>query len=520
MIARVAARAIWVRLISLASLFLIAWSLSPTVGTANAADSASGRTLVIAESTDVSNLDPQGTSQRVNFTAYDLFADRLTARDPNRNLIPQLATEWKLIQPTVWQFKLRRGVTFSNGEAFNAETVKYSIERLFDPKEPTANRALFTSIKEVKIVDPYTVNFISEKPDLLMPYRLAGYSGGMVPPKYLKEVGAKEFSRNPIGTGPYKLVEWKKDDRLVFELNPNYWGPKPPYARVIQRAIPEPAARIAALLAGEVDIAVNVTPDQAEQIKQSGKARIEATPIAGFISIIANVAAPPLNDRRIRQAMDLAIDRDALIKQLMLGYAAPANGAIVATDFAYDPSRPPLPYNLEKAKTLVREAGYTGTPIFLQATDGHILRSKEIAEALAAMWAKAGLKVQVEIIELSVGDSFNRHTVDPKGLYLSNPSSPLFDPDGHMWRNMQPGGIHNFNWKNEEWFKLMTEAKYMTNADERAKTYRKAIYEVMADDAPTFILFQAVNIYGVGPKVDWKGRADLRLYPWDMKPKP
>jgi len=222
--------------------------------------------LVTAQGGDIAKFDPHfSTSSNDIRVSFNLF-DNLTSRHPDGKLYPGLATEWKLQGQTTWAFKLRQGVKFHNGDPFTSADAKFSIERTYDPNVKTMVATTLTTIDRIEAPDPNTLVIHTKKPDPLLPGRLAFYGGQIVPKKYVETVGNDAFNAKPVGTGPVRFVSWVKDDKMVLEGNPDYWGGKPDFDRMIVRAIPETAPRIAGLLKGEVDMITQLPPDQAEKV--------------------------------------------------------------------------------------------------------------------------------------------------------------------------------------------------------------------------------------------------------------
>src|SRR6185295_11798153 len=208
------------------------------------------RELVVAQGGDIAFLDPHlSTSSNDIRISFNIF-DNLTSRRPDGKLAPGLATEWKLQGQTTWTFKLRSGVKWHNGDPFSSADVKYSMERTWDPNVKSRVSTVFTTIDRVEAPDANTVVMHTKKPDPLLAARLAFYGGQIVPKKYLEAVGGDQFNAKPVGTGPVRFASWTKDDKIVLDANPNYWGGKIEVDRVIVRAIPDLAPRIAALLKG------------------------------------------------------------------------------------------------------------------------------------------------------------------------------------------------------------------------------------------------------------------------------
>src|SRR5499425_3573530 len=247
------------------------------------------RELVVAQGGDIAFLDPHlSTSSNDIRISFNIF-DNLTSRRPDGKLLPSLATEWKLQGQTTWVFKLRSGVKFHNGDPLTSADVKFSIDRSLDTnlKGNRVNTVL-TTVDRVEAPDSRTAVVHTKKPDPLLPARLGFYGGQIVPKKYVESAGPETFNLKPIGTGPVRFVSWTKDDKVVFEANPDYWGGGPDFDRWIMRPIPETAPRIAALLKGEVDIITKLPPDQADRVNGNASTHVIGALYAGLYVLGVN----------------------------------------------------------------------------------------------------------------------------------------------------------------------------------------------------------------------------------------
>src|SRR5205814_40415 len=247
--------------------------------------------------------------------------DRLLDRDAKTfKPRPMLATEWKIVNDTTWEFKLRRNVKFHNGEPFTAASVKATIDYALDPasKSHFATAAYWGLVKEVQVVDDYTVRFVTKQPWPNLVDSASLTNSLIMPAKALKELGPAKLAEKPIGTGPFRFVEWRRDERLVLERNPDYWQGAADASRVTFRFIPEFSARMAALLSGEIDIMKDVPPHAVEAVEKSGRARLRAT-VSSRINYLAlvNLKPGPMQDVRVRRAMNHAVDAEELIKQVL-----------------------------------------------------------------------------------------------------------------------------------------------------------------------------------------------------------
>ncbi len=471
--------------------------------------------IVIGQGVDAITLDPQMSTQLQVMNLFWNIYDCLTVFDDALQLKPQLATEWKLVNPTTWQFKLRAGVKFHNGEPFDGESVKFHAERVSQPGK-TSVTAGFATIDKVEIVDPLTVNVITKKPDPLLPRRFAAYGCQIIPPKYTQQVGFPQLALKPVGTGPYRFVEWVKDSHITVEANGDYWGGKPGIDRVMWKPIPDNFARVAALVKGEVDLITNVPVDLVSTIKNSKTARVEWTVTNLIMALVKGWDGPndPTSNPRVRYAMSLAIDQKALIDKLLQGYGLPAASGIPNTDFGYNPEVKPYPYDPERAKKLLAEAGYpNGFTTSLKFAPGYIIMDKPILEAVSGMLAKVGITAKVEIVELAVR---TRMFIDRKltGFMLADPASTLNDADGIVWRILHPSGLLGGSWEpakeGGEFFKMMEEARYSMDQNKRLQIYHKAA-QMMHDDPPWLLLNQEPAIWGVSNKWNFKPRAETRI---------
>ena len=359
---------------------------------------AQGPTLVIAQGADITTLDPTQATQIHNLNLFYNLYDALVTWDSKDigKVVPELAVSWRSVNPTTWQFKLRQGVKFHNGEPFNAEAAKFTIDRLIT-KGVHQVYGGFATIERVEVVDPYTINVVTSKPDPILVKRFAGYGGQMLPPQYLKQVDWKDFALKPIGTGPYKFVEWVKDDRVVLEANDAYWRGAPKIKKVVWRPIPDNFARVAALTRGEAQLITKVLPDHVAQIDKAGCCRVEHT-LTNLVTVyLINAQKGPLANTKVRQALNYAVDKDKIIKELYNGYAIPIGSGIPNTDFGFNPGIKPYPYDPAMAKKLLAEAGFAGgLEIELQSGNGIHLNDRQLTEAVAAMLAEVGVRAKVD----------------------------------------------------------------------------------------------------------------------------
>lgn len=331
---------------------------------------------------------------------------------------PRLATEWKMLEEgRVWEFKLRQGVQFHNGEPFNAEAVKYSVDRLVDPAIKAARRAIYApKYVRTEIIDDYTVRVVLKEPDYSVPFELAGQP--MFPPKYAQSVGADGFARQPVGTGPFRLAEWRPGEIIVLEAFENYWNKDPNIAPTVpkikavrQRIIPEDQTRIAALQTREVAMIVNVPEQSAARLASQPGIKSQYRGADSLNMLLINMMMEtdpktgkpnPFRDRRVRQAVNYAVDVDTITKKLRTGKETRSNGQTTSS-IGYDPSLKPYPYDPAKAKSLLAEAGFAnGFETVIHDPTGRWPASKEVNEAIAGYLGAVGIRATVQPTEYAV----------------------------------------------------------------------------------------------------------------------
>jgi peptide/nickel transport system substrate-binding protein len=475
-------------------------ALSPALRGSAQAQTTQKRELIVAQAGDISKLDPHfSTSSNDIRWSFNIF-DNLVSRHPDGKLYPSLATEWKLTAPTTWTFKLRSGVKFHNGDPFTSADAKYSIERTYDPNVKTMVATILTTIDRIEAPDAVTLVIHTKKPDPLLPARLAFYAGQIVPKKYLESVGNDGFNAKPMGSGPVKLNSWTKDDKLVLDANPDYWGGKVDFDRLTMRPIPETAPRIAALLKGEVDAITQLPADQGERVAGNASTRVAGALYAGLYVLAVNSKRPPLDNPLVKQALSLAIDREAIVKELWRGRGVVPNGPIAKGDNHYDASLPPLAYSPKEARDRLKKAGYKGEEVYLETTVAYVSQDKPMAEAIAAMWRDVGINAKIEVIEYSVRAQKSREKAF-KGMWWSDPTSTLGDPDGMMWRLLGPGGPMDY-WRDARFDELGNAARFSVDEKFRGEAY-KEITRIFLEHLPWIPVIQPYEDYGLQKHLEW-----------------
>ena len=487
---------------------------------ANVAHAAKDK-VVVAFGSNIPTLDPHMHSSRLAHIADWHLYDTLMDRDSKTYKPgPGLASSLKSINPLTWELKLRAGVKFHNGEPFNAEAVKFTIDRVLDPATKSVTRGNFTWIKEVKVIDDNTVHIITAKPfPAAAEFLTLAY---IVPPKYLKSVGDEEFSRKPVGTGPYKFVEWKKAEHLIVEANENYWkgSPKgmPKIKTIVFRTIPETTTQIAELLSGGVDIIRNVPPDQIGVIKNSPNGRISATKILRVNSLLLDssgrASQTPLMNQKVREAIAYAINVDEMLKQILGGYAERTATGVNPLHFGFDPSIKPHPYDTERAKKLLAEAGYpNGFEITLNTYSGTITSMDQMADAVTGYLAKVGIKVKRRHIEdVGMWTSSGKEGKLEGIQYYSWGSNSIFDADAILYALTYSKEPLSYT-KDAALDQFLDEGRTQIDSKKRLEAYSKA-QKLMHDKFYWIPINVQYTIEGVNKQLNYEAGSDemMRVY--------
>jgi len=302
-----------------------------------------------------------------------------------------LAERWETVNPTTWRFHLRRNVKFHNGKALDGQDVKYSFEQYADPKN---RRSVYArGIQRVDVRDAHTVDLITAEPQASLLFNLTRLQ--ILPREARESAGAQGFNDKPIGTGPYRLVEWRRDQQLVLEANPAYWRGAVNPKRLVFRPIKDASTRAAELRSGGVDIIASPPAPQLEML-DSGETQV--VPVKGGRVIIYpfNVSQPPFDNRKVREAMNLAVNREAIVKNVLGGRGVVLAGPFTSAWLGFDPAVRAHPFDQARARQLLAEAGHPqGFETTWSISSGVFLKDNEIAEAVAGQLRQVGVRVKL-----------------------------------------------------------------------------------------------------------------------------
>jgi len=465
--------------------------------------------------------DPQETQSNYGDRVYSMLYDTLIRRDFTNGdkLVPSLATEWKRVDDTTLDLTLRKGVTWHDGAPFSAADVKYTFDRVLmqTPKLEASGPAYFPFAR-VEVLDDSRVRIVTTQPDPVLEKRLASGGAQIIPAAYHQRVGTDVFRMKPVGTGPFKLVEFTPDDHLTLEAHDAHFDGPPGAMKLSLRIIPETAARIAAITNGEIDLATNVPPDQIPTLAANKNLSVKAVPLANIHMFRMNGLVKPTDKREIRQAIGYAIDRKTLTETVWGGNAVWTRGWQYAGEEYYNPNRPLAPYDPDRAKQLLSQGGYAGEPIvYLYDAPNYYTNEREVAEALMGMFKAVGINAKLDTAESAqILNAFKQNT---RNLMATSSSSNNGDPDGYLYRSWGPDSSLQKN----GWWSAQSAARYNELGQQARTTLDKGkrfdLYQGMLDEfereAPLGILYTPKEAYAMKTTIDW---TPYPLYFMDLRP--
>ncbi|MPR64284.1 peptide ABC transporter [Ochrobactrum intermedium] len=467
-------------------------------------------TLTIDLPNDAATLDPHLQWNTDSYTVYRNIFDNLVTRNTKGEIVPQIATSWKYVDDTTLEFQIRDDVTFQDGSKLTAEDVVFSINRIIDPALKSPQLSQFDQIKTAEAVNPTTVKITTKTAYPALLAQLVKLS--IVPKAYVKKVGDQEFNLKPLGSGPYKLTEWKKGVETNLEAYDNYWRGKPPFQKVVFRAVPDVSTRLADLKTGKADLVRDVPPDQAMSVKNDANTKLLSAPTERVGYLYINAEASPTKDVRVRQAIAYAIDRQGLVDALLEGYGKAINIVGAEPIFGFTDVLEGYSYDPDKATALIKEAGAEGATVEFLTSPSY---PRALVEAIQQMLNEAGLNVtisssdQATFLKRRQGDAANAG-----GLAYGAWSCACQDADGIIYPLFRSGGIWA-KYKNEKYDALVDEARSILDEGKRKDLYKQA-YEILQQDVPGIGLFQLYALYGASKHLKWEPTANEAMFIMDM----
>ncbi|SIT73315.1 ABC transporter substrate-binding protein [Edaphobacillus lindanitolerans] len=489
-----------------------------STGGTSGSDSNDG-TLVIAQASDVTTMDPQNSLSTTGDRVFRNMFSRLFYWDENMELQPEVAESYEQTDDTTWHFKLKEGITFHNGDPLTAEDVKYSLERVMTD-DTLKEFPYFKQLKQVNVLDEHNVEIITDGPMPTMLNVLAKSGADIIPKQHIEEVGMDEFIKNPIGSGPYKYVEWVRDDRVVMEPYEDYFNGTPKWKKVTVRAIPESSTRVGELITGGVDVITDVPPNEWARLdSETGVELVKGETTRVNLLMVRTTEGTVTADPKVREAIDLAIDEQAIVDSLFQGNAVPVRtrvpkGVFGANPDLYDTNV----YDLDRAKKLLEEAGHPdGVDLTFTASKGRYPLDGEVAELITAMLTEAGFNVNLKLLETSAFiEDYNANKNEE--LIMIGLADGLLDASYSLVHYTKERAAGQTDYFNEEVENLYKEAGRNLNDGERAKQYER-IQEIVAEERPHIFLFQQGANYGIRDNVQFTPNLNEVIFFDDMDKK-
>ncbi|MBO8169160.1 MAG: ABC transporter substrate-binding protein [Thermoanaerobacteraceae bacterium] len=465
-------------------------------------EAANEKVLVWGRGGDSPGLDPanvtDGESAKVTINIFDGLVQY---KQDSTEIEPALATDWKVSEDgKTWTFYLRQGVKFHDGTDFDAEDVVFNFERWMYKDHEYHIGGTFDYwgymfgdypgvVESVTAKDKYTVEFKLKKPMATFLANLAMFPFGIASPEAVKEYG-EDFFKHPVGTGPFKFVEWVPDDKIVLEKFEDYWGEKAKVDKLVFRSIPDNSTRLMELQAGTIDIMDGISPDDVATIKNDERFQLILRPSMNVGYVAMNMEKEPFDDPRVRKAVNMAINKKEIIDAFFAGLAKPAKNPLPPSLWGYNDAIEDYPYDPPKAKALLAEAGYPDgfetTLWTMPVPRPYFPQPQKIAEAIQANLAEVGIKA--EIITYDWATYLEKVENGEHDMAMLGWTGDNGDPDNFLYvlldkdNAVKPAGNIAF-YKNDELHDILIEAQQEMDQEVRAQLYKQA-QEIIHEDAP------------------------------------
>ncbi len=443
--------------------------------------------------------------------------EALIRRDENMELQPLLATSWEALDDVTWEFELREGVEFHDGTEFTAEDVEACVNWILEPENAAAWAHSIELIEEVNVVDDHTVQFVTEEPFPTLPNMFAQF---LMWPAHVVDESEEFFGENWVGTGPYQLSEWRRDEHIRLEANDNYWGGDPPVQKVEFRPIPEDGTRQGAFYAGEIDVAFAISVDAVPEVEAVPHGEIASVPGTRVVAHLFQLwhEDEPYMDKRVRQAFNYAVDVDEIMETILEGFAYETPAYVSDLNPHKNPNIDPYGFDPDKAVELIREAGYEPEDIdhTIHTCSGRYIRDADISEAIASYLSDIGINVDIQRHEWATYLE-GRDAKDHVGSALWGVLDNTSDGPSYFGKRFIEAQKMSIGFYDPELDQKVTEAMQIMDPDEREAASWE-IEEWIHDFAPMIFLFNYEDIYAHNSDYEFNPKPDqlFRVF-WDME---
>lgn len=473
---------------------------------------ATGGDLIIAELSDASSLDPHGSNDVASSNVQSNLYETLVVRDANGELAPGLAESWTQVDELTWEFKLKEGVTFHDGEVFNADAVKTTFDRLLDPVVASPRAFLFEMVTEIKVIDDSTVQFVTEYPFSPLLAHLTHNGGGVISPKSIEaDYAAMEadsslkagsvIGTNPVGTGPFKFENWTPGNEIKLVKYADYHGTPANVDSITFKVIPEGATRVAELQSGFAHIIGTVEPAQVENVNSFDGASVLETATSSLTYLGFNTQKAPFDDPKVRQAISTAIDREALISGIYEGYGIPAISPLSPGIFGYTEDVTSMAYNIEEAKALLAESNHPDGFTTTIWTNDNPAR-QQVAIVLQEALKELNITATIEVMEF--GSYLEKTSAGEHDMFILGWSNSTGDADYGLYalfHSSQHGAPGNRSfYSSEKVDELLDQGRREADQAAREAIYKEAL-QLISDESPMAFVLHPSNLAGVSDKV-------------------
>lgn len=463
-----------------------------------------GNDLIIAAGSDITSLDPHTTSDVPSGNVQINLFETLTKTDENFELQPHLAESWEDVEEDVWEFTLREGITFSDGEEFNAEAVEANLERLLDPDVASPRVGLFEIIEEIEVVDDYTIRLHTEMPFSALPAHLSTYPSSMVSPALIEDDYANMeddgqpgdvVNEDPVGTGMFTLNEWDPGNEVVLDAKDDYWNERVNVDSVTFKVVSEDLTRVGELETGASHIIDPLTPSDMSRVEATDGTEIFQTEAASITYLGFNNEVEPLDDPLVRRAIDLALSKEDMLEGVLEGHGTPAVGPLNETQFGYSDNVVSSEQDLEEAQSLLAEAGYEdGFEINIWTND----TEERAAIAVLAQADLAQIGIDASIEEIEWGAYLDATAEGEHDMFILGLSLPTMDADyplHELFHSDSVGEGNRFFYSDEEFDALLAEAREEQDEQTREDMYEDAVNH-LNEASPASFLYHPDHIMG------------------------
>lgn len=483
-------------------------------GSSRAAQAQAANTLVVGLVAEPVALDPaQVTDLNSNRVGRRVVETLVTYADESTRIVPGLAESWTISRDGLfYTFKLRKGISFHDGTTFNAQAVKFSIERQINPEHPAYKLGkypfaayFFGNVKAVEVMDEDTVRFVLKEPRASFLAILAAGAASIVSPTAAMKAGL-DYAVSPVGTGPFKFVAWDRGQRVVLEKNPGYWRFPVKVDRVIFRPVTEDQARLTELLTGALDLIVGTPPDFVAQLEHNPKVTLLRQVGAHVWYLGFNNAKKPFDDKRVRLALNYAVNKDAIVRDVLKGTGAVSKGPVLPGTWGDEAALKPFPYDPERAKKLLAEAGLASgfsTTLWVPESGSGMQSPVAMSTIIQSNLKAVGVNVTLQTMEW--GTFLAKLRTKDQEMFALSWMAGSEDPDLVMYPLLHssqwtPVGPNRAMYKNPRFDEVLAQARLVTDQAKRAELYREA-QRLLHDDPPWIFIDHEVQTAAFAKRV-------------------